>query len=94
MKITPLHTTRTLTYIFDSAGKDIQELRLMIGENLQLIEKKMAKAVDGEIQVQVPQVVDGMHPLLVELIMEAVHRKVIIEDSNLISSTSIVLTSE
>ena len=62
----------------------------MIGENLQLIEKKMAKAVDGEIQVQVPQVVDGMHPLLVELIMEAVHRKVIIEDSNLISSTSIV----
>ena len=59
----------------------------MIGENLQLIEKKMAKAVDGEIQVQVPQVVDGMHPLLVELIMEAVHRKVIIKDSNLIPST-------
>ena len=66
----------------------------MIGENLQLIEKKMAKAEDGEIQVQALQVVDGMHPLLVELIMEAVHRKVIIEDSNLISSTSIVLTSE
>ena len=83
-------TTRTLIYIFDSAGKDIQELRLMIGENLQLIEKKMAKAVDGEIQVQVPQVVDGMHPLLVELIMEAVHRKVIIKDSNLIPSTPIV----
>ena len=62
----------------------------MIGENLQLIEKKMAKAEDGEIQVQALQVVDGMHPLLVELIMEAVHRKVIIKDSNLIPSTPIV----
>ena len=61
----------------------------MIGENLQLIEKKMAKAVDGEIQVQVLQVVDGMHPLLVELIMEAVHRKVMTKDSNSIPRTHI-----
>ena len=62
----------------------------MIGENLQLNEKKKAKAVDGEIQVQVLQVVDGMHPLLVELIMEAVHRKVMIKYSNFIPRTLFV----